>query len=107
MAKPRVIYELSIAPRPQRLLVSPRASLAHLDKLIQEAFDYPRTRWSKFSQDGREFGELFAERGEWVEPSAEFTVRYLLLKPGDRVRYECATAPTPEHEIVLVRTIEA
>jgi len=107
MNKPKQMFHLIVLPRGEgasctfRVQVSPRARLATLDKAIQRAMGCMPTDWSKFQQDGREYGVLFPERGEYVEGSREFAVSYLFANPGDQAGYECLAVEPRQYDVVL------
>lgn len=107
MTKPKQTFHFLVLPRGEgasctfRVQVSPRARLATLDKAIQRAMGCMPTDWSKFQQDGREYGVLFPERGEYVEESRGFAVSYLFMQPGDQAGYECLAVEPRQYDIVL------
>jgi hypothetical protein len=110
MLRPLVRYRITVTldhlapPIWRRLVVSPAVTLRRFHHIVQAAMGWATCHRYRFQQDGREFGRP-DPAGEYLEDDLRFTLKYLLMKPGDSVKYEYDFRDSWLHTVLLEQVI--
>jgi hypothetical protein len=111
MALPPVRYRLRVTlegiapPIWRRLVVLPALTLRRFHNIVQTAMGWADCHRYRFQQDGREFGRM--DPSIYLEDDLRFTLKYLLMKPGDSIDYEYDFRDSWRHAVLLEEVVPA
>jgi pRiA4b ORF-3-like protein len=109
MTRLPIRYRLTLAlegiapPIWRRLVVPPAITLRRFHHIVQIAMGWANWHPYRFQQDGREFGQM--DPSIYLEDDLRFTLKYLLMKPGDSLGYEYDFQDSWRHIVLLEEVV--